>query len=82
MIDPLSRRLRVRDDGTGKSREEDGTFAEFERADIVLLGDPCMGKTTFFQQASQGSYSTVRKFLVEPQAVTNGGSVSRRSRRI
>ena len=73
MIDPLSRRLRVRDDGTGKSREEDGTFAEFERADaIVLLGDPGMGKTTFFGQVSQGSYSTVRKFLVEPQAVTMG----------
>jgi hypothetical protein len=31
MIDPLSRRLRVRDDGTGKSREEDGTFAEFAK---------------------------------------------------
>jgi hypothetical protein len=73
MIDPLSRRLRVRDDGTGKSREEDGTFAEFERAEaIVLLGDPGMGKTTFFRQASQGSYSTVRKFLIAPQAVTTG----------
>ena len=45
MIDPLSRRLRVRDDGTGKSREEDGTFAEFEGADaIVLLGDPVWGR--------------------------------------
>ena len=29
-ITTLSRRLRVRDDGTGKGRETDGTFAEFE----------------------------------------------------
>lgn len=71
MIEPLLRRLRVRDDGTGKSREHDSTFGEFDTEDaIVLLGDPGMGKTTFFREASGGKYSTVRRFLVAPQTVT------------
>jgi hypothetical protein len=49
MSGTLSRRLRVRDDGTGKGREIDGTLAEFEAEDaIILLGDPGMGKTTLF----------------------------------
>lgn len=70
MINVLSRRLRIRDDGTGKGRETQCTFAEFENEDaIVLLGDPGMGKTTFFREASRGNYTTVRKFLINPQTV-------------
>ncbi len=69
MIRTLSRRLRVRDDGTGKAREVDGTFAEFETEDaIVLLGDPGMGKTTLLRDASGANCTTVRKFLVDPHA--------------
>jgi hypothetical protein len=70
MIGTLSRRLRVRDDGTGKGREIDGTFAEFEREDaIILLGDPGMGKTSFFKEAAKENYATVRRFLIDPPAV-------------
>ncbi len=69
MIRTLSRRLRVRDDGIGKAREVDGTFAEFETEDaIVLLGDPGMGKTTLLRDASGANCTTVRKFLVDPHA--------------
>jgi len=71
MIQALSRRLRVRDDGTGQGRETDATFTEFESEDaIVLLGDPGMGKTTFFREAAKSTYSTVRKFLIEPRVPT------------
>lgn len=64
----LSRSLRVRDDGTGKSREKNSAYAEFEGEDaIIFLGDPGMGKTTFFRAAANGSFTTVRKFLVDPQ---------------
>ena len=67
MIGSLSRRLRVRDDGTGKGREIDGTFAEFETEDaIILLGDPGMGKTTLFRDAAKPNYTTVRNFLIDP----------------
>jgi hypothetical protein len=74
MIHALSRRLRVRDDGTGNSRDVDSTFTEFEIEDaIILLGDPGMGKTTFFREAANStSYTTVRKFLVDPDAVKSG----------
>ncbi len=69
MIGSLTRKLRVRDDGTGNGREIDGTFAEFENEDaIILLGDPGMGKTTFFRDATSGNYSTVRQFLTNPHA--------------
>jgi len=69
MIGTLSRRLRVRDDGTGKCRKIDGTFAEFETEDaIILLGDPGMGKTTFFKDAAKAHYTTVRNFLIAPHA--------------
>ncbi len=69
MIQALSRRLRVRDDGSGKGREIDGTFPEFETEDaIILLGDPGMGKTTFFKEAANANYSTVRNFLIDPHA--------------
>lgn len=65
----LSRRLCIRDDGTGKGREIDGTFAEFETEDaIVLLGDPGMGKTTLFREAANANYTTVRNFLIDPHA--------------
>ena len=69
MIRTLSRRLRVRDDGTGKSREIDGTLAEFETEDaIILLGDPGMGKTTLFKDAAHANYTTIRNFLIDPHA--------------
>ena len=67
MIEILSRRLRVIDDGTGEARERDGTFAEFNREDaIILLGDPGMGKTTLFKAAAKANYKTVRRFLIDP----------------
>lgn len=70
MIGTISRSLRVRDDGTGKSWEKNGTYAEFEVEDaIIFLGDPGMGKTTFFKDAAKANFSTVRKFLVDPHAV-------------
>lgn len=69
MIGTLSRRLRIRDDGTGKGREIDSTFAEFETEDaIILLGDPGMGKTTLFRDAAKANYTTVRNFLIDPYA--------------
>ena len=67
MIEILSRSLRVIDDGTGKRREEKATFAEFENEEaIILLGDPGMGKTTFFLHAAKSNYTTVRNFLIDP----------------
>jgi len=67
MINVLSRRLRVRDDGAGCTGEKISTFAEFENEDaIVLLGEPGMGKTTFFREASNNTYVTVREFLADP----------------
>lgn len=72
MINISSRKLRVRDDGTGNARETDGTFAEFETEDaIVLLGDPGMGKTTLFKDVAKVNFTTVRKFLIEPHATAN-----------
>ena len=50
LIGTLTRRLRVRDDGAGKGRDTDGTFAEFENEDaIILLGDPGMGRQPFLR---------------------------------
>lgn len=67
MIKTLTRSLRVRDDGTGKDRENNGTFEEFEAEDaIILLGDPGMGKTTLFREAAKSNYTTVRNFLINP----------------
>src|SRR4051812_23245554 len=72
MIRTLSRRLRVRDDGTGKSREGDSTFAEFETEDaIILLGDPGMGKTTLFRNVAHANYTTVRNFLIDPHTTAS-----------
>lgn len=72
MIGTLSRSLRVRDDGTGKGGEINGTFAEFENEDaIILLGDPGMGKTTLFRDAAKANYTTVRNFLIDPHAAAN-----------
>ena len=72
MIGTLSRSLRVIDDGTGKGREINGTFAEFESEDaIILLGDPGMGKTTLFRDAAKANYTTVRNFLIDPHAATD-----------
>ena len=62
-----SRRLRVRDDGTGNASAIDRHFAEFESEDaIVLLGDPGMGKTTLFKGFAGANYQTVRTFLIAP----------------
>jgi hypothetical protein len=67
MVEILLRNLRVRDDGTGKGREINATYAEFQGEDaIVFLGDPGMGKTTFFKAAANGNFTTVRQFLVNP----------------
>ena len=72
MIGILSRRLHVRDDGTGKGRELSSTLADFEMEDaIILLGDPGMGKTTLFRAAAKENYATVRNFLIDPHAATN-----------
>lgn len=72
MLNILSRKLRVRDDGTGNAREINGTFAEFEIEDaIVLLGDPGMGKTTLFKDLAKTNYTTVRKFLIETHAISD-----------
>lgn len=71
MIQVSSRRLRVRDTGTGQAGETDATFAEFESEHaIVLLGNPGMGKTTFFREAAKSDYTTVRRFLIEPNVPT------------
>jgi len=71
MISALSRRLRIRDDGTGKSADNECTFLDFEAENaIVLLGDPGMGKTTLFNEAAQGYCITVRNFLVNPKCTT------------
>ena len=70
MIGTLSRSLRVIDDGKG--REINGTFAEFESEDaIILLGDPGMGKTTLFRDAAKANYTTVRNFLIDPHAAAD-----------
>jgi GTPase SAR1 family protein len=64
--------LRVRDDGTGKDRDTDGTFAEFETEDaVILLGDPGMGKTTLFRAVANSNYTTVRNFLIDPYAIAD-----------
>lgn len=72
MINPLLRRLRVRDDGTGNSRPNDGTLPEFDAEDaVVLIGDPGMGKTTLFREVAKEAYTTVRQFLANPHGFTN-----------
>jgi hypothetical protein len=70
MVTIFSRRLRVRDDGTGAPRETAAMFSEFEVEDaIVLVGDPGMGKTTFFRDIAKKNFTTVRNFLIAPQAL-------------
>ena len=70
MIEILSRRLRIRDDGTGKGREIEGTLSEFEsETAIILLGDPGMGKTSLFKAAAKKNYTTVRNFLIDPHVI-------------
>lgn len=72
MIETLSRRLRVRDDGTGKGWDRDATFAEFDSEDaIILLGDPGMGKTTLFRDIAKSDFKTVRNFLIAPHVIAS-----------
>ena len=63
----INRRLRVRDDGTGRGRDEDVTIDEFGA--IVVLGDPGIGKSTLFKQFPK-SYQTVRNFLIAPKVAS------------
>jgi hypothetical protein len=59
-----ARRLRVRDDGTGKSRSDDASLDDFQGEDaIVVLGNPGMGKTTLFKSIPNARFSTIRRFL-------------------
>ena len=61
------RRLRVRDDGTGRARDEVAFIEEFGQSDaIVVLGDPGVGKSTLFRQYPD-TYQTVRNFLIAPK---------------
>ncbi|MBN1141704.1 MAG: hypothetical protein JXB25_07935 [Deltaproteobacteria bacterium] len=73
MTEILSRSLRVIDDGLGQAKEDKVPFSEFENDDaIILLGDPGMGKSTFFQHAAKSNYMTVRDFLIDPDIKGSG----------
>jgi|GEM_PF-1191544 len=72
MIDVLSRKLRVRDDGAGNPRDKLATFADFEHEDaIILLGDPGMGKSTLFREVSGNNLKSVRSFLIDHRVEKN-----------
>jgi hypothetical protein len=70
MSNVIARRLRVRDDGTGKSGPESALLDDFQDEDaIVVLGNPGMGKTTLFQSISNVKFSSIRRFLAAPEAI-------------
>jgi hypothetical protein len=56
-----------------QSREDNGTWSQFEEEDaIILRGDPCMGKTTFFYTTSyryarrcRGTYSRLAAIVCQ-----------------
>ena len=71
IAEAIPRILRVRDDGTGASKEERSSLAACALSDaIVLLGDPGMGKTTLLFAESEGRSLSVRSFLVDPKGMT------------
>ena len=73
MIRALSRSLRVRDDGAGKGRESDGTFAEFETRgrNHSPWRSRAWERRPFLERRANANYTTVRNFLIDPHAIAD-----------
>lgn len=69
----VARRFRVRDDGTGREWARLVDFSEFASAPaVIVLGDPGIGKTTFFRELGQDNYLRVRRFISNPKPPVSG----------